>query len=190
MSGMTVPVHRVAKLWWTGVSGPKIAAQVGCSPQRIYQLVREYELGPRVKLPKPVKPRPTIADRFWAKVNRGDDCWEWAGGRNQGTGYGFFSVRSRTIGAHRAAWEVANGPIPAGIDVLHRCDNPPCVRPDHLFLGTHRDNMRDMRAKGRWSNGDRPVRTTCKYGHQKVYRPSGWACPTCNAEVKRRRQAA
>ena len=77
-------------------------------------------------------------------------CWEFQGSRNR-MGYGHFGgeTRGSSVLAHRAAWTVANGPIPEGMCVLHRCDNPPCVRPDHLWLGTRLDNNRDMYAKGR-----------------------------------------
>lgn len=93
-----------------------------------------------------------IATRFWRKVKRGppDECWPWTG-RRGGRGYG----RVGSCGAHRLAWELTNGAIPAGLWVLHRCDNPPCVNPSHLWLGTHADNMADMRAKGRSARGDR-----------------------------------
>lgn len=69
--------------------------------------------------------------------------------------------------AHRLMWEEVNGPIPHGMCVLHRCDNPPCIRPDHLFLGTKADNVRDMIAKGRdalWSTPNK-AKTVCKNGH-------------------------
>lgn len=78
-------------------------------------------------------------------------CWEWPGRRIVG-GYGVlrtYGRKGRDIYAHRLIWEQYAGPIPAGMQVLHRCDNPPCVRPTHLFLGTAADNMADMRAKGR-----------------------------------------
>jgi hypothetical protein len=90
---------------------------------------------------------PPLEVRFWAKVNKTDDCWLWTAATV--AGYGAIGLRGKHIKAHRYSWELANGPIPDGLHVLHRCDNPPCVRPDHLFLGTHADNMADMSAKGR-----------------------------------------
>lgn len=86
------------------------------------------------------------ADYFWSRVDKSGECWVWTGG-TIGGGYGRFSAAK--ILAHRHAWALTNGPVPDGLDVLHRCDNPPCVRPDHLFLGTHTENMRDMTSKGR-----------------------------------------
>ncbi len=90
------------------------------------------------------------AARFWAKVDIGapDKCWEWQASCNP-AGYGGFQFNGRFGKAHRAAWELANGPIPEGICVLHRCDNPPCCNPAHLWLGTYADNHRDAVAKGR-----------------------------------------
>jgi hypothetical protein len=94
-----------------------------------------------------------MADRFWPKVTKGDDCWEWSRKRDR-RGYGrFATTSSRYVSAHRMAWELTHGEIPKGLSVLHRCDNPPCVRPDHLFLGTPADNVADMLAKGRESRG-------------------------------------
>ena len=81
-----------------------------------------------------------------------DACVEWSGGRNQ-QGYGLLQVNRRRYVAHRWAWEQAHGPIPEGMHVLHRCDNPPCYNVDHLFLGTHQDNMTDMTTKGRARGG-------------------------------------
>lgn len=82
---------------------------------------------------------------FWERVRKGDGCWEWTGFVRK-DGYGQFG---RSKAAYRAAWELANGPIPPGAHVLHSCDNRLCVRPDHLRLGTHGDNMADMAARGR-----------------------------------------
>ena len=74
-----------------------------------------------------------------------DGCWEWQGKRNE-SGYGaFYRLGERR--SHRFAWVLTNGPIPPGMFVCHHCDNPPCVRPDHLFLGTTQDNIADRMAK-------------------------------------------
>jgi hypothetical protein len=89
-------------------------------------------------------------DRFWAKVQKGDGCWLWTGARNA-KGYGVLQMgdaqESRTELAHRVAWSLEHGPIPKGVKILHRCDNPPCVR--HLFSGSQADNMHDSAEKGR-----------------------------------------
>jgi hypothetical protein len=87
-------------------------------------------------------------ERFKRFFDRGDPdtCWEWKGGRHS-KGYGQFG--NPTDKAHRVAWEFYRGPIPDGIHVLHACDNPPCVNPNHLFLGTNLDNVKDKMAKGR-----------------------------------------
>lgn len=77
-----------------------------------------------------------------------DECWEWQGTRRR-DGYGVVYVDGRQRRAHRVAYEQAYGPIPAGRSVCHRCDNPPCVRPSHLFVATQADNLADMRGKGR-----------------------------------------
>lgn len=97
------------------------------------------------------KKKMTIADRFWSHVKKGDgnECWEWMISRFR-NGYGKFAVsREKTAKANRMAWELLFGPIPDGMCVLHKCDNPGCVRPDHLFLGTPADNARDRNSKGR-----------------------------------------
>jgi hypothetical protein len=99
--------------------------------------------------------RGDLATRFWSRVNKAEDatgCWLWQGSRRD-NGYGQFAWRPRSLSVHRIAWELANGPIPDGFMVLHRCDVRHCVRNDgvnsHLFLGTPRDNTADMYDKGR-----------------------------------------
>ena len=98
-----------------------------------------------------ITPRP-LAELFWAHVlcNLTSRCWEWQGSRHL-DGYGRLSVYGRAVpqNAHRVAWELTYGPVPPRLFVLHRCDNPPCVNPSHLFLGTAKDNTADMVAKGR-----------------------------------------
>lgn len=97
------------------------------------------------------KPLVALADRFWAKVDKSESCWVWTAGTVPG-GYGFIRMRGRekTSGmAHRISWELHNGPVPTGMYVMHICDNPPCVRPDHLRLGTPQENTQDAIAKGR-----------------------------------------
>ena len=94
---------------------------------------------------------------FWGKVDKTGGCWLWRGNLSPGRyRYGRFSNgRGQWLRAHRIAWELTNGPIPAGLFLCHRCDTPACVNPDHLFLGTHADNMADRGAKGRQLKGER-----------------------------------
>jgi len=93
-----------------------------------------------------------ILNRFWSKVDKSGDCWEWTGYRER-YGYGRVSMvaigMSNKVLAHRAAWILTHGEIPSGMNICHTCDNPICVNPSHLFLGTHQDNMRDRDSKGR-----------------------------------------
>ena len=90
-----------------------------------------------------------LADRFWAKVDKTDTCWVWVGATFRESGYGQIAVGPKKRRANRVAWELTYGEIPKGMLVCHKCDNPSCVRPDHLFLGTHRDNCNDMMSKQR-----------------------------------------
>jgi hypothetical protein len=99
--------------------------------------------------------RADITERFWSKVDTSAECWIWTAAKRR-DGYGMFqSETARNEVAHRVAWRLTHGPIPDGMCICHHCDNPPCVRPDHLFLGTVADNNRDKTEKGRQSAGEK-----------------------------------
>lgn len=94
-----------------------------------------------------------LGERFWSKVLKTSTCWVWTSNTNN-KGYGMFSLGT-AIGkklAHRLSYEEANGKIPAGMHILHSCDNPLCVNPSHLRAGTRKDNMQECSQKGRYGN--------------------------------------
>ena len=86
--------------------------------------------------------------RFWDKVDTSGDCWEWIASCDS-NGYGHMFVNEHIRQSHRLSWEISNGKIPDGMYVCHHCDNPKCVNPSHLFLGSNGDNVRDAFNKGR-----------------------------------------
>jgi len=111
--------------------------------------------------------RPSIEERLWSRVKEPapTGCREWAGTTDK-DGYGLIWADGKYVGTHRVAWTLVNGPIPPGIHVLHHCDNPPCCEAegtDHLFLGTHSDNMADKSSKGR--HAEQRV-THCPQNHE------------------------
>ena len=140
-------------------------------------------------------------ERFWAKVNRmtGSSCWVWTGGTrgDGGQRYGKITVKGRAISAHRFSYELHNGTIPGtpgahGSCVCHRCDNPLCVNPAHLFLGSHLENMQDKKAKGRDTSANK---THCRHGHVRntdntyTTRTGLKSCRVCHRLNEQRRRA-
>lgn len=126
--------------------GHAFSGDVAGKPQRYIQGHRAV-----FKKSLPVEPR------LWKRVIKSlnpDGCWEWQGSKDSSR-YGQLSVEGEMILVHRISFELHNGPIPEGKKVLHSCDNPPCVRPDHLFLGDDIDNALDRNRKGRQAKGER-----------------------------------
>lgn len=106
-------------------------------------------------MPRTYHCRP-LAERFWEKVIKTNTCWLWNACFHRNSGYGSFGIsRSITDHAHRIAWILTYGPIPEGLFICHKCDNRLCVRPDHLFAGTQKDNLQDMKRKGRGTIANR-----------------------------------
>lgn len=139
----------------------------------------------------------TNEERFWEGVNITDDCWLWTKSLND-DGYGRIWLRapiSKITGVHRFAYELYNGPIPEGLQVLHKCDVPNCVRREHLFLGTQIDNMKDMSKKGRGNNikaNQVRRRSVCDRGFHDLIdsanRINGTgSCKSCRKEWRRKR---
>jgi hypothetical protein len=127
----------------------------------------------------------TEADRFWAKVNKdgpvhpvlGTRCWLWTGAKNP-DGYGNFRVGGKVVKAHRIAWKIQTGEWPDA-HTLHRCDQPSCIRFEHLFEGSHAANMQDAATKGRFSRrgeaNPRAILTTAAVAAIRAAKPAHYA---------------
>lgn len=100
----------------------------------------------------------SLEEEVAAKTEKSGGCWEWRGAKHI-SGYGTIRFNGKRRRAHRVTWELTNGPIPDGLHVLHRCDNPGCVNTNHLFLGTHDGNMADCTAKNRHAKGEQNGKT-------------------------------
>ncbi len=122
---------------------------------------------------------------FNRMINKTESCWIWIGANDRKRGYGSFHIKGKSIGAHRVAYEFFIGAIPKGMVVMHKCDNPRCVNPEHLQIGTQKQNIHDMISKGRKAD----LRaSTCKRGHDLtdeknlyIYR-TGRICKLCALE--------
>lgn len=144
MKFTTEDVALIRSRYLAGEGSTRIAKDFGVSFGAILKLLRIN--GVKTRPSNESKKIPEL--EFWQHVKGSADlngCWEWQGTRNP-NGYGMFASKKR---AHRISWEITRGPIPRGMFVCHKCDNPPCVRPDHLFIGTQKENMQDMHSKGR-----------------------------------------
>jgi DNA-binding XRE family transcriptional regulator len=130
-----------------GKTQKEVAETIGCSRSHIYHKMKEYDIQTRSTGPA----RKDISERFWSKVDRGndEDCWEWqASTRSSGYGQIWVPDKEGPVGAHVVSYRLEYGGVPEGKQVNHTCDNPPCVNPNHLYAGDKKDNMEDLLRRG------------------------------------------
>ena len=138
--------------WRAAMKATRICAQPGCElPYRARGLCRAHYQSWFKATPRDMRPVPTMEERFHTKYSRGGStqCWEWSGARHS-FGYGLFLLNGKSSKASRVALMIATGsPAPEGKLACHRCDNPPCVNPKHLYWGSRQDNSDDAVSRGR-----------------------------------------
>lgn len=158
-------IEKIREEYKAGEGSSILGRRYGISRGTINRYVRDI-VRPRVFKGKPDLSESDLS-RFWSNIRKGEGCWEWIGSKLlRGLPYGTFTFTAdgvrKTALAHRLSWMTVNGDIPNNLMVCHRCDNPLCINPDHLFLGTHSDNMKDMKEKGRSAHGDKSGRSILK----------------------------
>ena len=128
-----------------------------------------------------------MEQRFWAKVKKSEGCWEWTACKSMG--YGQIKHGGKMVASHRLSYEMAYGKFPKELHVLHTCDNPGCVKPEHLWLGTHKENQKDKTEKGRHHS---QLKTHCSNGHEYsgINSRGHRVCKECNSAACRRYREA
>jgi hypothetical protein len=170
------------ELYTDGHSSLAVAEMFGVSYQAVIKALKSNGISPRLCYEENTGERLRANFSSRTEVDSATGCWIWKGAINS-RGYGVIHTEGRQQRAHRVAWYLRHGVYPPNDRfVCHRCDNPKCVNPDHLFIGTGTDNMQDAKSKGRlaWQR-----QTHCKNGHELVFIYKRRRCLTCDRSIGR-----